>query len=485
MAVKSIVWFRQDLRIHDNPALKAAAENGDILPVYILDDAHAGKWSLGGASKWWLHHSLTSLNKSLGHSLLVFSGDPYTILNQLIEEYGCSSVVWNRCYEPWQIQRDTQIKSKLAEQHIHVQSLNGALLWEPLSVLKNDGTPYRVFTPFYRKGCLVREAPRSPVMMPKAQRFISAHPIHQKNASDEGISALQLLPTLGWDSEFSQHWQPGETGAQSTLKRFVNDAALHYKSHRDFPNLQGTSRLSPHLHFGEISIHQIWYAIHQLAAEQQMSPFDNANLDCYLSELGWREFSYYLLYHFPYLPEQNHQPKFNAFPWESDAERLAQWQYGQTGYPIIDAGMRELWQTGYMHNRVRMIVASFLVKNLLIDWRLGQAWFWDCLLDADLASNAASWQWVAGSGADAAPYFRIFNPVTQGKKFDAEGDYVKRFVPELAALPKKYIHEPWKASESELSIFGIQYGKTYPKPMVDLSVSRKNALAAFEICQNK
>lgn len=508
MTSRNIVWFRQDLRIHDNPALQAAAEQGDILPIYILDNENAGQWALGGASKWWLHHSLMALDESLNRNLLVLEGDPKTLIPELIKVYQCTGVFWNRCYEPWRIQRDKAIKAQLKASHVNVHSFNGSLLWEPLQVLKSDATPYRVFTPYYRKGCLTRTPPREPNDTPIEPRFIRPKSIESKQAestlvdsqsrssqsletaldallSKAGIEKLGLLPTLGWDSAFSSEWHPGEFGAEDKLAGFLQQAAFDYREKRDFPTISGTSRLSPHLHFGEISIHRVWHAILRLAAENGMNAFDDSNLDCYLSELGWREFSYYLLYHFPYIPEENHQPKFNAFPWQNNMASLERWQHGLTGYPIVDAGMRELWQTGYMHNRVRMIVGSFLVKNLLIDWRQGEKWFWDCLLDADLASNAASWQWVAGSGADAAPYFRIFNPITQGKKFDAEGEYVKRFVPELKQLPKKYIHEPWKASESDLSACGITLGVNYPKPIVDLSTSRKNALSAFEICQNK
>ncbi|MCY7295750.1 cryptochrome/photolyase family protein [Alteromonas sp. a30] len=483
--IKTLVWFRQDLRLHDNPALIDAANNGAILPVYILDDINAEQWRMGAASRSWLHHSLTALNDKLQGNLLVLSGDASTIIPELCHDHACTSVVWNRCYEPWRIKRDTNIKASLKSHNIAVKSFNGSLLWEPTQVLKSDGTPYKVFTPYYRKGCLRQLEPRAPEPSPTALQFIKVDKKYHSCVAHQGINDLNLLSSLGWDKGFYPLWQPGEDGAEKQLLKFKQQSAFYYKDRRDFPSITGTSHLSPHLHFGEISINRIWHGIFEAAQEQGINPFDDSNLDCYLSELGWREFSYYLLYHFPYIPEQNHQPKFNAFPWQRDQQSLERWQQGLTGYPIIDAGMRELWQTGYMHNRVRMIVGSFLVKNLLIDWREGEQWFWDCLLDADLASNAASWQWVAGSGADASPYFRIFNPVTQGKKFDPEGEYVKRFVPELSRLPKKYIHSPWEASSSELKLYGITLGQSYPSPIVDLSTSRKRALEALEICQNK
>lgn len=472
----TLVWFRQDLRISDNPALLHACHTGNILPIYIYDDVNAGEWQNGGASDWWLHHSLKSLNTSLNNNLLVLRGDPKTLIPELVTQYQATQVVWNRCYEPWQRERDQVIKQNLKNSEIEARSFNASLLWEPIHVLKKDGTPYRVFTPYYRKGCLNAAPPRMPVEVPTQMSFIDSLESHQKCTGSKGVEALQLLPQIPWDTTIAKSWRPGEQGAKDKLSVFIKDAATEYKAQRDFPAISGTSNLSPYLHFGEISINQVWYAIHNIHPGHA---FENQGLDCYLSELGWREFSYYLLYHFPSLPEQNFQPKFDRFPWRADDTALKAWQQGKTGIPIVDAGMRELWQTGYMHNRVRMIVASFLVKNLLIHWRDGEKWFWDCLLDADLASNSASWQWVAGSGADAAPYFRIFNPVSQGEKFDKEGEYVKTYCPELAKLPAKYIHKPWEAPESLLAASGLALGKDYPKPIVDLAASRKRALDAF------
>lgn len=481
----SIVWFRQDLRLTDNPALYHAVELGKVLPVFIYDDHNPDDRKNGAASDWWLHHSLNSISKQLDDNLLVFKGDPIQILPQLSEHYQCDSVFWNRCYEPWQIKRDAEIKQRLKFLSINVQSFNGHLLWEPQTILKSDGTPYRVFTPYYRKGCLKNLSPKFPIAKPNQVFTKTPLPEHQKSSGSEGIENLGLLPQIPWDQDFYHHWQPGEVGASNNLSNFLDTAALTYRAKRDIPGLTGTSKLSPHLHFGEISINQVWYAIWNLAAQQSKPPFDIDDLDCYLSELGWREFSYYLLYHFPHLPNENFQPKFDNFPWQYNPDHLKKWQQGQTGIPMVDAGMRELWQTGYMHNRVRMITASFLVKNLLIDWREGEKWFWDCLVDADLASNSAGWQWVAGSGADAAPYFRIFNPITQGCKFDPTGKYVKRFCPELINLPEKYIHAPWTAPEKTLQLAKVQLGNNYPLPIVDLADSRKKALEALSICRDK
>lgn len=477
----TLVWFRQDLRLSDNPALHYAAQSGNgILPVFIFDYVNSGGRGNGAASNWWLHHALVALNKSLNNQLFILHGNPVEIIPELVATYQCEQVCWNRCYEPWRIHRDKLIKQKLSNTGTTVKSFNGSLLWEPHTVLKKDQTPYKVFTHYYRRGCLLNTPPRTPLPTPEELKLQGIAAQDQLYQGESGIKQLKLLPDIPWDHHFADCWQPGEINARNRLKNFTQKRAKLYKQQRDFPSVSGTSKLSPYLHFGEISVHQIWHAIWQSVADSQTNPLDNEDLDCYLSELGWREFSYYLLYHFPSIPESNFNPKFNHFPWGSSAANLKKWQRGQTGYPIVDAGMRELWQTGYMHNRVRMIVGSFLVKNLLIDWREGERWFWDCLVDADLAANTASWQWVAGSGADAAPYFRIFNPVTQGKKFDANGDYVRKFCPELRKLPEKYIHTPWEAPQNILDYAGIELGKTYPKPIVELSESRQKALDAFQ-----
>ena len=450
----TLVWFRQDLRLRDNPALSHACERGAIVPVYIVDTSCSQQFRPGGASNWWLHHSLTSLNQKLDGNLVCLSGDPSVLIPKMMQQTGINKIVWNRCYEPWQIQRDKTLKAKLKELHIQAESFNGSLLWEPWQVLKKDKTPYKVFTPYYRKGCLNQPAPRVPLPQPKHIRY-GGYPSIKGQIAD-----LKLMPKINWYQQMEAQWQPGEKGASDNLQRFLSDAVNQYKSQRDIPSVQGTSKLSPHLHFGELSPNQVWHA----AIGTRHGSFENPDLDCFLSELGWREFSYYLLYHFPHITEDNFNSNFNLFPWAHDEAALKAWQKGQTGIPIIDAGMRELWQTGYMHNRVRMIVGSFLVKNLLIDWRHGERWFWDCLLDADMASNCASWQWVAGSGADAAPYFRIFNPLLQGEKFDPEGEYVSRYCPELSAMPKEYIHQPWNAPQQILDSAEVKLGQNYPEP---------------------
>lgn len=460
-----IHWFRQDLRLADNPTLFAAAEQGKVLPVYILDQKNAGKYRMGAASRCWLHHSLAALNQALDHKLQIYSGDPKTILLKLVQRYQATAIHWNRCYEPWRVQRDSLIKQTFKQQDIKVQSFNGCLLWEPWQLLKKDNTPYQVFTPFYRNAQSL-QAPRIPLPKPDNLDLIS---LPEQSLS---IESLNLLPKVPWDKPLMTHWNTGEIAAQKTLQHFLKSGIEQYKQGRDFPALAGVSRLSPHLHFGELSPNQAWYAM--------QSRERNDNTVHFCRQLAWREFSYSQLYHHPNLAEKNLQTKFDAFPWQQNPKALSSWQQGQTGIPIVDAGMRELWQTGYMHNRVRMIAASFLVKNLLLPWQQGERWFWDCLLDADMANNSASWQWVAGCGADAAPYFRIFNPVTQGQKFDAQGEYTRRYVPELKASPNKYLFNPWEASNSLLHSAGIVLGKNYPHPIVDLKLSRTRALEAFK-----
>jgi deoxyribodipyrimidine photo-lyase len=447
---------------------------GLVIPVYILEHAENQQWSPGGASRWWLHHALLSLDKSLHGKLNIYQGDPLVILTELAENNNAGAVLWNRCYEPESIERDGLIKSSLKDAGLNVQSFNGSLLWEPWQVLKKDDTPYKVFTPYYRRGCLSKSAPRRPLAQPANMRL-------HKLENNLTIEDLSLLPTIGWDKKMHEHWDISEEGAKDRLDEFVFNGIQDYREGRNFPNKKNVSRLSPYLHFGQISVNTAWYAANDAAAL-----IDNeSNLDTFLSELGWREFSYYLLYHFPALPTKNLQPRFDVFPWAQNTDAdLRAWQKGETGYPLVDAGMRELWETGYMHNRVRMVVGSFMVKNLLIHWHHGEQWFWDCLVDADLASNSASWQWVAGCGADAAPFFRIFNPVTQSEKFDKQGDYIRRFVPELANMPAKYIHAPWLAPAEILAAAGVEIGTDYPAPIVDIKESRERALAAFKLTKN-
>ena len=463
-----IVWYRQDLRLADNPALCAAVETGrPVLPVYVLDDVTPGRWKPGSASRWWLHRSLVALDASLDHRLCILTGNAEEVISKLAAETGATAVFWNRCYEPWRVASDERIFAGLMEQGCAADTFNGSLIAEPQTVLKADGTPYRVFTPYFRAGYQGRsDMIAAPLQAPEIRKYAECD-------LSVGIDGLALLPQVEWYRSLEAHWAPGEAGAEQRLERFLTHGIRGYGSMRDRPDLHQVSRLSPHLHFGELSPRQVWHGT--VSASTGIE--DDAN--AFVRQLAWREFSYYLLYHCPELPKENLQAKFNGFPWIDKGETLTAWEQGLTGIPIVDAGMRELWQTGFMHNRVRMLAASFLVKNLLHDWRHGAAWFWDTLVDADLANNSASWQWVAGCGADAAPWFRIFNPVTQGRKFDPDGAYVRRYVPELAALPDKLIHAPWEASTDELQAAGISLGEDYPQPIVDLAESRQRALDTF------
>lgn len=466
----NILWLRQDLRLDDNPALYEATKSGKFTPIYILDDQNAGEYRMGSASRVWLHHTLESLNTQFNNQLHIYKGDADEIIERLVSGNNVRAIYWNRCYEPWRIKRDSKIKERLIAQGLDVNSYNGSLLFEPWEILKDDGAPYRVFTPFYKKGCLNAKNPRTPLAAP-AKMDVTSLDSGSDSTRRITVEELNLLPKVPWNKSIEQEWQISEDGALHVLDCFLSEGIGNYKEGRDFPAQNNISRLSPYLHFGQISPNRVWHTTRRLS-------FDR-NVEHFCSELGWREFSYYLLYHNPEMSSKNLQSNFDQFPWHFDHAIFEKWQRGLTGYPLIDAGMRQLWQTGYMHNRVRMVVGSFLVKNLLIDWRHGERWFWDCLVDADLANNSASWQWVAGSGADAAPYFRIFNPVTQGEKFDANGEYVKQYLPELAGLASNYIHSPWEAPEYVLSEAGVILGKNYPTPIVDLATSRKRALEAY------
>jgi len=459
----SIVWFRRDLRIQDNPALIAGCENGTVLPIYIFDEEEAGLWPTGEAQHFWILRALKKLNKDLKGTLNPYHGKTEQVFSDLLTRFDVKAVYWNRCYEPWRIKRDTVLKETLLKKGTEVKSFNGSLLWEPWTIKKADGTPYKVFTPFYRKGCLNAPTPRNPERSPE-----TIDGIRDEKSDNEKI--LRMPPGIqpDWAEKILNKWNKSGT---EILKQFLNEKLSDYAAGRDYPELVVTSRLSPYLATGQISPHQVWHAVQTLEADEQTDKF--------CAELGWREFSYALLYHFPDLPERNFQSKFDLFPWKENNTDLRRWQQGNTGIPLVDAGMRELWQTGYMHNRVRMVVASFLVKNLMINWRKGAKWFWDTLIDADLASNTVSWQWVAGSGADAAPYFRIFNPVTQSRKFDAAGAYIRRYVPEIKTLPDKYLHAPWEAPDTILKEAGISLPEDYPMPIVDLKESRASALDAF------
>ena len=466
----NIHWFRQDLRLADNPALTQAAGQGAVLPIYILDEAAASDHAMGAASRWWLHHSLAALRASLGGKLSIYQGAPLDIFADLLSRLNVRAVFWNRCYEPWRVAGDAKLKQFLKARGCAASSSNGALLWEPWSVTKADGSPWKVFTPFYHKGCLQADAPRAPLPPPRANW-------RDDPQGAPGLDALGLLPAARWDRKLAPHWQIGEAGAHARWQAFADEGLAHYAEGRDLPARPYVSRLSPHLHFGEVSPNQLWHSARRIG---EAAPQHRPHVEKFCAELGWREFSHSLLYHHPDLPTKNLQARFDRFPWKEDMAALRAWQTGQTGIPMVDAGMRELWQTGYMHNRVRMIVGSFLVKNLLVHWRHGERWFWDTLVDADLANNSASWQWIAGCGADAAPYFRIFNPVAQGQRFDPEGIYVRRFVPELAALPDRYVFNPWDAPPQILADAGVQLGATYPHPIADLKRSRQQALAAFQ-----
>jgi deoxyribodipyrimidine photo-lyase len=465
-----IHWFRQDLRLSDNPAFLHAVKNGQVLPIYILDDESSKKYKMGAASRWWLHHSLSALNESLNGFLHVYQGHAKDVLQNLVDTHNVTAIYWNRCYEPWRIYRDIEIKNSLESSGVEVKSFNGSLLWEPWHVLKKDDTPYRVFTPFYRRKCLTVDSPSKPLAAPCDVQYFEG------NVESSGIENLALLPKIDWSEKLANHWDIGEKAAQACLDLFLENGIYDYKEGRNFPAKKKVSRLSAYLHFGEISSNQIWYDVQMTGSTE--------NQDHLLSELGWREFANSLLYHFPDFPHKNLQSRFDVFPWVEDEESLKKWQMGQTGYPIVDAGMRELWQTGYMHNRVRMIVGSFLVKNLLLHWHHGADWFWDCLVDADLANNSAGWQWIAGCGADAAPFFRIFNPITQGEKFDKSGEYTKRFVPELKDMPDKYLFKPWEAPVEVLKQAGVVLGKDYPYPVIDVKSSRERALKAFQATRN-
>lgn len=468
--VPAIVWLRQDLRLADNPALQAAAQTGQpLLFVYVLDDATPGRWKLGGASRWWLDRSLRALGAALakkGARLILRRGAAEAVLPTILAETGASAVFWNRLYEPYAIARDTRMKATLQKSGVAVETFNGALLHEPWSIRTRQDQPFKVFTPFWRAASAI--APRAPLPPPHSIQSFKGD-----IASDE-LDAWRLTPRRpDWATGFDPVWSPGEKGAAAALDAFLDAKLAAYPDARNRPDHNGTSRLSPHLHFGEISPVQIWRAAQARAGDA------GRPLEKFLAEIGWREFSHHLLFHWPTLPEANWRSSFDAIPWRDDDASFRAWTRGQTGFPIVDAGMRELWATGYMHNRVRMIAASFLIKDLLIDWRRGADWFWDTLLDADLANNSASWQWVAGSGADATPYFRIFNPVTQGKTYDPNGAYVRRWAPELANLPDELIHAPWLAAPNVLRDARVELGRTYPQRIVDHATARKRALDVF------
>jgi deoxyribodipyrimidine photo-lyase len=474
----SIVWFRNDLRLADQPALTAAVQRGGpVLPVYILAADEEGRWSPGGASRWWLHHSLLALDRDLvamGSRLILRRGPSLETLGRLVEETGADAVFWNRRYEPAIVERDGAIKAALRETGVEGRSFGGGLLHEPWTISTKRGDPYRVFTPFW-KAALGTGAPGEPLPAPSSLELPDDWP-----ASDELVS-FDLEPRHDWAARFPGLWNPGAEGASARLDAFLESGLDDYEDERDLPQRPGTSGLSPHLHFGEISPREVWYAVRAALEEAGGSKGKNGDWQFhpFLTELGWREFAHHLLYHFPDTTTRPLRPEFEAFPWREDPQELGAWQEGRTGYPIVDAGMRQLWKTGWMHNRVRMVTASFLVKHLLLPWSEGARWFWDTLVDADLANNTLGWQWSAGCGADAAPYFRIFNPILQGERFDPEGDYVREWVPELRTLDAKWIHSPWEAPEEVLDRAGIRLGQDYPRPLVNHRHARNRALEAY------
>ena len=475
----TLVWFRDDLRLADNPALAMAAARGAVVPVFIQSTEREDAWKPGAASRWWLHHSLASLAASLdelGSRLVLGRGSPLEVLKSMAQTTSADAIFWNRRYEPSLVQVDESVARGLRDAKLEPRSFHGRLLHEPWQVETKQGTPYQVFSPFHRR-VEAMPKPDPPLAAPES---LTSPPTWPRS---DALDALELLSTMRWDATLAEAWKPGEAGAREVLERFLADALSDYRRDRDHPAVAGTSRLSPYLHHGELSPRQIDHSVRTLMREDVDEARDE-EARAYLRQLMWREFAYHLLHHFPTTPERPLRAKYERFPW-TDVEtlegrrQLEAWQRGQTGYPIVDAGMRELWQTGFMHNRVRMIAASFLVKDLLVSWREGARWFWDTLVDADLANNTLGWQWAAGCGADAAPYFRVFNPVLQGEKFDRRGEYVRRWCPELSALPDAHVHKPWDAPASVLRQANVTLGDTYPRPLVDHKEARERALVAL------
>jgi len=461
----AIVWFRRDLRLSDNPALSAALANHErILPVYIHAPEEEASWQSGAAGRWWLHHGLKDLSEQLLGRLLFRRGGSRETLQDLVAESGATAVYWNRLYEPAAVRRDTQVKQALRDAGIKVVSSNAALLFEPWEVQNRQGGAYRVFTPFWKRLLEFGLPKAGPDAAVRGGQLLAPKTLAgmRRTALDE----LGLMPEIAWYQGIADAWHPTRVGAEARLDEFLATGLRHYAHGRDLPDKDQVSRLSPYLHFGQLGPREIVAACRSgghAAAE-------------FLRQLGWREFAHHLLFHFPHTADAPLNERFAGFPWREDGAAMLAWQRGLTGIPLVDAGMRQLWETGWMHNRVRMIAASFLTKNLLLPWETGARWFWDTLVDADLASNSLGWQWVAGCGADAAPYFRVFNPVIQGEKFDPLGSYVRHWVPELAQLPSKWIHRPWEAPDSVLGEAGVVLGEDYPRPIVDLKASRQRAL---------
>lgn len=468
-----IAWYRNDLRIADHAPLAAAARHdAPVIAVFVLDENPANRWPAGGASRWWLHHSLASLADALeriGGRLVIRRGDTVAVLREIANSHRAGALYFERRYEPFERELEERVHDALADR-LEVRRFGGRLLNEPERISNASGEPYRVFTPF-SKACLRLPEPAAPGPAPRRL----APPTVDIKSLD--LADLGLLPARpDWAGGLRETWSPGAAGAHEALETFLDEALCDYHQRRDQPGLRGTSRLSGHLAFGEISPRQVWHAVRERQAADSAATRGG---DALLREILWREFCHHLLFHWPTFPERPFNDAFAHFPWRDDEEAFARWTRGETGYPLVDAGMRELWRTGWMHNRVRMAAASFLVKHLLVDWRRGQRWFWDTLVDADLANNACNWQWVAGCGADAAPYFRIFNPVLQGRKFDPNGDYTRRWVPELAALPDRHLHAPFDAPADVLAAAGVSPGRDYPHPVVEHGFARRRALDAL------
>ncbi|MGE8055849.1 cryptochrome/photolyase family protein [Bacillus mycoides] len=470
MQNKIIVMFQKDFRLYDNPALFEAAQSGEVLPVYVQDKT----FLVGGASKWWLHHAITDVQKqleALGSTLIIRKGNTQEEILSLSEEMNVNAVYWNVCYDPERLKYNQKMKRVFEDIGITCREFESHLLLEPWIIKKKDNTEYKVFTPFYN--AFQKQVIPAPINKVQNIKGFSSIP------ASLSVSELNLLPTIPWTSHIESIWNATEEGAYKTFKKFFSSKLTFYSEGRDFPNQNVHSMLAPYLSFGQISVKLMYHYLINKVIERQCSLFEK-QVNSFIRQLIWREFSYYLLYHYPFTVYKPLNKSFETFPWNNDEELIRVWKEGKTGYPFIDAGMRELWKTGFMHNRARMAVASFLVKHLLIPWQEGAKWFMDTLLDADIANNTMGWQWVAGSGADASPYFRIFNPITQGEKFDKNGEYIRSWVPELRDIPNKYIHKPWEASEHILQEANIKLGDTYPFPIVDHKAARERALCAYK-----